>query len=102
MGTNSFIDILDSALVKTTLGTTRIYVVYYRTWTLWLHRNNRVYQDRLLRFAPCINADLAIAHLEVVAQYTTFHKKYKRMHQAMALIVPHPRVQLPTTLTTTH
>lgn len=46
--TNSFIDILDSALAKTTLGTARIYVVYHTVWTLCLHKNNRVYQDRPL------------------------------------------------------
>lgn len=91
MGTSSFIDILDSALTKSVLGTTKIYVIYQTAWTLWLHRNNRVYQNRPLRFAPQINAEMARAYLEGASQYTASHKKRRRMTQAMAFIIPHDK-----------
>lgn len=97
--TNSFINILDSALDKTTKGIGRIYVIYQTAWTLWLHHNIKVYQNRPLRFAPQINAELAKAYLEVDLQYMTLHKKRRRMSQAVTYIVPYSREWSPTTHT---
>lgn len=73
------------------MGTTRIYAVYQTTWTLWLHRNSQVYQNRPLRFAPRINVDLAKAHLKAATQYTVSQKKKRQMTHAVALIVPYSR-----------
>lgn len=76
------------------MDTTKIYVVYQITWTLWLHRNSHVYQNHPLGFAPRINAILAKAHLEVATQYTTSHKKMQWMIQAVSFIVPHSSKQM--------
>lgn len=40
--TSSFIDILDSGLAKTPIGSLRLFVIYQTCWTLWLHRNNHI------------------------------------------------------------
>lgn len=89
----SFIDILDNDLAKTISRTAELFVIYQTSWTLWLHQNSCIYQDKPLRFAPQINADLAIAHLDATCKYSSSHKKKRWMSQAITLIIPCSRHQ---------
>lgn len=85
----SFIDILDSSLSKTPIGTTRIFVVYQMCWTLWLHKNNWIYQHKSLLFSPCIKSEISIEHLKVFRKYSTSYKKRRQLQRVIFLVIPH-------------
>lgn len=88
--TSSFLDILDNGLSRTPTGISRLFVIFQTCWSLWLHKNNHVYQHRSPCFAPRINAEQVVAHLDATSRYTSSHKKRMRMQQAYALITPRP------------
>lgn len=77
--TNSLISNLDLGLVRTTRGTTFLFVLYQTCWSLWLIRNDRVFNQKVNRFSPRVNADPALAHLEATSRYALSHKKRRRM-----------------------
>lgn len=87
--TSSFIDVLNGGLKKMARGTTYLFVIYQTCWPLWLHHNDRVLNDKVNRFSPRINANLATAHLEAATKYTTSHKKWRCMRQALQSIKMH-------------